>query len=92
MTWLAWIALGLIAGAIAKMLMPGRDPGGCVMTILIGIVGALLGGWLSTMLGFGGLGGGLDWRNLVIAVLGSVVLLALWRLMRGSRTHPSRRT
>lgn len=85
MSWIAWIVLGLLAGAIAKMLMPGRDPGGCILTILIGIVGALLGGWLSTLLGFGGLGGDLDWRNLVIAVLGSIVLLGLWRMMRGRR-------
>lgn len=85
MSWLAWIVLGLLAGAIAKMLMPGRDPGGCVITIIIGIVGALLGGWLSTLFGFGGLAGGLDWRNLVIAVLGSIVLLALWRMLRGGR-------
>ena len=86
MSWLAWIVLGLLAGAVAKMLMPGRDPGGCIVTIIIGIVGALLGGWLSTLLGFGGLGGNLDWRNLIIAVLGSIVLLALWRMFsRGRR-------
>ena len=85
MSLIAWIVLGLLAGAIAKMLMPGRDPGGCILTIIIGIVGALLGGFLSTMLGFGGLGGDLDWRNLVIAVLGSIVLLALWRMLRGGR-------
>lgn len=88
MSWLAWIVLGLLAGGIAKMLMPGRDPGGCIVTIIIGIVGALLGGWLATMLGFGGLAGGLDWRNLVIAVLGSFVLLAILRLVRG---QPRRR-
>jgi uncharacterized membrane protein YeaQ/YmgE (transglycosylase-associated protein family) len=85
MSLIAWIVLGLLAGAIAKMLMPGQDPGGCVVTIVIGIVGALLGGWLSTLFGFGGLGGQLDWRNLVIAVLGSIVLLGLWRLMGGRR-------
>lgn len=85
MNLIAWIVLGLLAGAIAKMLMPGRDPGGCILTIIIGIVGALLGGFLSTVLGFGGLGGELDWRNLVIAVLGSIVLLALWRMLRGRR-------
>lgn len=85
MNLIAWIVLGLLAGAIAKMLMPGRDPGGCILTIVIGIVGALLGGFLSTVLGFGGLGGELDWRNLVIAVLGSIVLLALWRMLRGGR-------
>ncbi|MES1244212.1 MAG: GlsB/YeaQ/YmgE family stress response membrane protein [Acidobacteriota bacterium] len=84
MSWLAWIVLGLIAGGVAKMMMPGKDPGGCVVTMVIGIVGALLGGWLSTLLGFGGLGGDLDWRNLVIAVLGSIVLLAIWRLVKGS--------
>ena len=82
---IAWIVLGLIAGAIAKALMPGRDPGGCIITIIIGIVGALLGGFLSTVLGFGGLTGDLDWRSLIIAVLGSVVLLAIWRMLRGRR-------
>lgn len=85
MTILAWIVLGLIAGIVAKALVPGRDPGGCIVTIVIGIVGALLGGWLSTLLGFGGLAGGIDLRNLVIATLGSVVLLVLWRLLTGRR-------
>jgi len=85
MTWIAWIVLGLLAGGIAKMLMPGRDPGGCIVTIIIGVVGALLGGWLSTLLDFGGLSERLDWRNLVIAVLGSFILLAIWRMLRGGR-------
>lgn len=85
MSILAWIVLGLLAGGIAKLLMPGNDPGGCVVTMIIGIVGALIGGFLSTVLGFGGLSGAIDWRNLVIAVLGSIVLLGIWRLMRGGR-------
>lgn len=85
MSWIAWIVLGLIAGAIAKWVMPGPDPGGCVVTIIIGVVGALLGGYLSTLLGFGGLTGDLDWRSLIIAILGSMVLLAIWRLLRGGR-------
>ena len=85
MTWLAWIVLGLIAGVIAQVLMSGRNPRGCVVAVLTGVAGALLGGGLSTMLGFGGFVGQLDWRNLVIALLGSVILLALWRLMRGPR-------
>lgn len=85
MSLLAWIVLGLIAGLVAKALVPGRDPGGCVITILVGIAGALVGGWLSTLLGFGGLAGGLDVRNLVIAVLGAFVLLVLWRLVFGRR-------
>jgi uncharacterized membrane protein YeaQ/YmgE (transglycosylase-associated protein family) len=83
MSLLAWIVLGLLAGLVAKMLVPGRDPGGCILTIVIGVVGALLGGWLSTLLGYGGLSGRLDWRNLIIATLGSVVLLLLVRLLRG---------
>jgi uncharacterized membrane protein YeaQ/YmgE (transglycosylase-associated protein family) len=86
MSLLAWIVLGLIAGLVAKALVPGRDPGGCVITILVGIAGALVGGWLSTLLGFGGLAGGLDLRNLVIAVLGAIVLLVLWRLLFGRRS------
>jgi uncharacterized membrane protein YeaQ/YmgE (transglycosylase-associated protein family) len=86
MSLLAWIVLGLIAGLVAKALVPGRDPGGCIITILVGIAGALVGGWLSTLLGFGGLAGGLDLRNLVIAVLGAIVLLVLWRLVAGRRS------
>src|SRR5690349_20075623 len=54
---LSWIIFGLIAGAIAKFLTPGRDPGGCIITIIIGVVGALLGGYIATWLGFGGISG-----------------------------------
>lgn len=81
MSILYWILLGLIAGAVAKLLMPGRDPGGCVITIVIGIVGALLGGFLATLLGFGGISG-FDFRSLVIAILGSIVLLAIFRALK----------
>src|ERR1700724_541330 len=89
MSLLAWIVLGLMAGLVARALVPGRDPGGCVITILVGIAGALVGGWLSTLLGFGGLAGGLDVRNLVIALLGAIVLLVLWRLLFGRRACPA---
>jgi len=85
MSLLAWIVLGLIAGLAARALVPGRGPGGCIVTVLVGIAGALLGGWLSTLLGFGGLAGGLDLRNLIIAVLGAMVLLVLWRLLFGRK-------
>jgi uncharacterized membrane protein YeaQ/YmgE (transglycosylase-associated protein family) len=81
---LSWIVLGLIAGAIAKFLMPGRDPGGCIITIIIGVVGALLGGFLATLLGFGGLSG-FDLRSVIIAIIGSIVLLILWRMISGRR-------
>lgn len=78
---LSWILFGLIAGALAKFVMPGSDPGGCILTIVIGVVGALLGGFIATWLGFGGISG-FDLRSLVIAILGSIVLLAIWRAIR----------
>lgn len=82
---ISWIVLGGIAGLIAKVLLPGKDPGGCIVTVIIGIVGALLGGFLATALGFGGLSG-FDWRSLVIAVIGAFVLLVILRLVRGKRS------
>ncbi len=81
MSILYWILLGLVAGAVAKLLMPGRDPGGCILTIVIGVVGALLGGFLATLIGFGGISG-FDFRSLIIAVLGSIVLLAIFRALK----------
>lgn len=78
---LSWIVMGLIAGAVAKAIMPGQDPGGCILTMVIGIVGALVGGFLATLLGFGGISG-FDLRSLLIAVLGSIVLLAIYRALR----------
>jgi len=80
---LAWIVLGLIAGAIAKAIMPGNDPGGIIVTMIIGIVGAFIGGWLFTALGiatpFGGMGG-----TIFVAFIGAIVLLFILRLIRGS--------
>ena len=81
---LSWIVFGLIAGAIAKFLMPGKDPGGCIITIIVGVVGALLGGFVATWLGFGGISG-FDFRSFVIAVVGSILLLGLWRMLSGRR-------
>ncbi|WP_303981762.1 GlsB/YeaQ/YmgE family stress response membrane protein [Dongia mobilis] len=81
MGWLAWILFGLIAGIIAKFIMPGRDPGGFIMTIVIGIVGAMLGGWLATQLGLGDITG-FDIRSFIIAVAGSLILLFIYRRIR----------
>ena len=82
---LAWIILGLIAGAIAKAIMPGRDPGGFIVTALIGIVGAVIGGFLGNMLfGIGGVSG-VDIRSILIAVVGALVLLWIYRMATGRR-------
>lgn len=81
MGWLAWIVFGLVAGIVAKFIMPGRDPGGLIVTILIGIVGALLGGWLASQFGFGGVTG-FDIRSFIIAVIGSMILLFIYRRFR----------
>lgn len=78
---LSWILFGLIAGALAKLVMPGNDPGGCIITTIIGIVGAVLGGFLATAMGFGGISG-FDLRSLGIAILGSILLLAIYRAIR----------
>lgn len=81
---ISWVLFGLVAGIVAKFLMPGKDPGGCIITSLIGIAGALLGGFIATALGFGGVAAW-DLRSFVIAVLGAILLLALYRMMKGRR-------
>lgn len=78
---LGWIIVGLIAGILAKWIMPGDDPGGIIVTILIGIAGGLLGGFAASQLG---LGGG-NFVNILIATAGAIVLLILYRLVRGRR-------
>ena len=81
MGWLIWIVLGLVAGIIAKMIMPGRDPGGFIVTIILGIVGALVGGFISTKLGFGDVTG-FNIPSIIIAVLGSMLLLFIYRMVK----------
>src|SRR5215213_478766 len=79
---LAWIVLGLLAGAIAKALMPGKDPGGIIVTMLIGIAGGLLGGFLRKVIfGVDSIDGFFDLSTWVAAIVGSVILLALYRLV-----------
>jgi uncharacterized membrane protein YeaQ/YmgE (transglycosylase-associated protein family) len=82
MSIIGWIVFGLIVGIVAKLLMPGRDPGGFVLTIVLGIVGALLGGYLGRLLGWYGPGEG---AGFVMAVLGSILLLVLYRFTVGRR-------
>jgi uncharacterized membrane protein YeaQ/YmgE (transglycosylase-associated protein family) len=78
---LSWIVFGLIAGALAKFLMPGKDPGGFVVTAIIGIAGALIGGMVATQLGYGGVSG-FDFRSFVVAIIGSMVLLLGYRMVK----------
>ncbi len=75
---LTWILFGLVVGIIAKLLMPGRDPGGFIVTILLGIAGALLGGFLGRAMGFYGANEGAGW---LISILGAILLLVLYRMM-----------
>ena len=81
MGFIVWILLGLVVGVIAKFLMPGKDPGGIIITILLGIAGAFVGGFVSSALGFGSVTG-FDLRSLLIAVLGAVALLAVYRMFK----------
>jgi uncharacterized membrane protein YeaQ/YmgE (transglycosylase-associated protein family) len=82
----SWILVGLLAGLTARFALPGPD-GGCALTVLIGLGGALLGGLLATYLGFGGLSG-FDWRSLIIAALGAILLLMLLRVLRRPADGP----
>jgi uncharacterized membrane protein YeaQ/YmgE (transglycosylase-associated protein family) len=84
MSWIVWIAFGLVAGIIAKFIMPGRDPGGFIVTIVIGIVGALVGGFISTKLGLGDVTG-FNIPSMIIAVLGAILLLVIYRAVKSRR-------
>jgi uncharacterized membrane protein YeaQ/YmgE (transglycosylase-associated protein family) len=81
---IAWIVLGLIAGALAKLIMPGDDPGGIIVTIIIGIVGGILGGFIGQLLGFGGVTG-INLGSILWAIVGSIILLAIYRAVAGRR-------
>jgi uncharacterized membrane protein YeaQ/YmgE (transglycosylase-associated protein family) len=85
---IAWIVIGLVAGALAKLIMPGDDPGGIIVTILIGIAGAFVGGFLASLIGLGE--GGLIW-TIIVATIGAFILLAIYRALVGGRGSTSRR-
>lgn len=84
---LAWIVLGLVAGALAKLVMPGDQGGGIIMTMVLGIIGALVGGFLgSSLFGIGDVEG-LDLRSIGIAVVGSLVVLFAYGMLTNNRAH-----
>ena len=76
--WLGWILIGLIAGAIAKAIIPGRDPGGCLVTILIGVAGAVLAGFLGQQLGWYSSGEG---AGFLAAIVGAIIILFVYRMI-----------
>ena len=80
--WIAWIIIGGIAGMIAKLLMPGKDPGGCIITVLLGIAGALLAGFLGQALG---LDSAMNGAGFIGAIVGAFVILLLYRIVLGRR-------
>jgi uncharacterized membrane protein YeaQ/YmgE (transglycosylase-associated protein family) len=79
---LGWIVFGLIVGIIAKLLMPGRDPGGFIITILLGIAGAMLGGFIGRAIGFYGPN---QSAGYLVSILGAILLLAIYRAVGGHR-------
>lgn len=80
MAILAWLLFGLVAGAVAKWIVPGRDPGGVLVTLVLGVSGALAGGFAATALGVGSVEG-FDLESFAIAVAGAVFLLVVYRLV-----------
>jgi uncharacterized membrane protein YeaQ/YmgE (transglycosylase-associated protein family) len=82
MSVIGWLLFGLVVGVVGKFLMPGRDPGGFIVTILLGIAGALLGGFIGQSLGFYREG---EPAGFIMAVIGSIILLLLYRLFVGRR-------
>ena len=78
---LAWIVFGLIAGVLAKFIMPGDDPGGFIVTTIIGIIGAVIGGFIAVQVGWGDVTG-FDVRSFVIAIIGALILLFGYRLLK----------
>jgi uncharacterized membrane protein YeaQ/YmgE (transglycosylase-associated protein family) len=84
MSIIGWIFFGLVVGIVGKLLMPGRDPGGFILTILLGIAGALLGGFIGRALGLYGEG---EPAGFLMAVVGSIVLLVIYRLIVGRRGY-----
>ncbi len=79
-----WIVIGLIAGALGKLIMPGRDPGGFIVTIILGIVGAFVGGLVVSLFGGAGVTGFNIW-SILVATLGAVIVLAIYRAFAGGR-------
>jgi len=84
---LGWIVLGLIAGAIAKAIMPGRDPGGIIITMLLGIVGAIIGGFVGKAIFGTDINTFFSLSTWLLAILGSLIVLLVYRMVTGNRAR-----
>lgn len=82
---ISWIVLGLIAGALAKLIMPGRQGGGIIVTIILGIVGAILGGFLGSLVGIGSLDSVFDIGTIITAVVGALIVLFIYGAVTGRK-------
>ena len=80
---IGWIVLGLIAGAIAKLILPGKQGGGWISTLILGVIGALLGGWLGGLIFNVNLGGFFELRSWLLAIVGALIVLIIWGFIRG---------
>ena len=87
---LGWIVLGLIAGAIAKAIMPGKDPGGIIITMLLGIVGAIIGGFVGRAIFGTDINTFFDLSTWLLAILGSLIVLGIYRMVTGNRGNRAR--
>ena len=84
---LGFLLLGLIAGAIAKAILPGRQGGGWIITLVLGVVGAILGGWIGSLIFDGGLGDFFDLRTWLLSILGAVIVLLIFGAVAGRRSR-----
>ncbi|GAA2118653.1 MULTISPECIES: GlsB/YeaQ/YmgE family stress response membrane protein [Kocuria] len=82
---ISWIVLGLIAGALAKLIMPGRQGGGIIVTIILGIIGAILGGFLGSLIGIGSLDSVFDIGTIITAVVGALIVLFIYGAVTGRK-------
>ncbi|MDN5701325.1 MAG: GlsB/YeaQ/YmgE family stress response membrane protein, partial [Kocuria sp.] len=82
---ISWIVLGLIAGALAKLIMPGRQGGGIIVTIILGIIGAILGGFLGSLIGIGSLESVFDIGTIITAIVGALIVLFIYGAVTGRK-------
>lgn len=82
---ISWIILGLIAGALAKLILPGKQGGGIIVTMILGIVGAIVGGWLGSLVGIGSITGAFNIGSIITAVIGAIIVLVIYGAITGRR-------